>query len=249
MHGAAMKQYLFFVLALLMLALPLNAGPFIDLENGLVFTGLNDVRIPGKYGTRLSLPGVLDNDPSYFIRARAGWTIKDQHTISVLAAPLKIDYRGNPSGFIYFRNRLFFPYVPIKATFKFNSFRLTYRYDIVKNDKIEFGLGLTGKIRDAYVRFDSMGIKTTRPDLGFVPLINVRLQWMFVHDLSFLLDADWLAAPQGRAEDILFALQYHAGERVLIRAGYRILEGGADNKSVYTFSLFHYLTFGTTVMF
>jgi hypothetical protein len=228
---------------------PLSAGPFIDLETGPVFTGLNDARINGRYGTRLSLPGTFNNEAWYFIRAKAGWTIKDRHTIYVLAAPLKIDYQGNATRFILFRNRIFFPYSPVTATFKFNSWRLTYRYDIVRNEKIQFGIGLTGKIRDAYIRLDSMGFKTTRPDLGFVPLITVRLQWMFVPGFSLLIDADWLVGPQGRAEDILFAFQHHINETVLIKAGYRILEGGADNRSVYTFSLFHYAVIGTAITF
>ncbi len=240
----------FYILVLLaILVAPLAAGPFIDLETGPVFTGKNDARIPGNYGTNLSLPGVFGNEPWFFVRAKAGWCIKDRHTIYVLAAPLKIDYAGGSSRFIWFRNRIFFPYAPTTATFKFNSFRLTYRYDIVSNDTIQFGIGITGKIRDAFVRLDSMGQKTTRPDLGFVPLITVRLQWMFIPGFSLLVDADWLVGPQGRAEDILAAFQYHISDRILIKAGYRILEGGAKNIRVYTFSLFHYAVFGTTIMF
>jgi hypothetical protein len=242
-------KFLVYIIALMALSPSLYAGPFIDIETGPVFTGLNDARITGKYGTMFSLPGTLENREWYYLRARAGWTIKDRHTISVLAAPLKIEYDGNSSRFLVFRHRIFFPYVPMRAMYKFNSWRLTYRYDIVSNDTIQFGLGLTGKIRDAFIRLDSMGVKTTRTDLGFVPLINTRLQWMFAPNFSFLLDADWLAAPQGRAEDILFALQYHIDKNAIIRTGYRILEGGADNRSVYTFSLFHYLVFGATILF
>lgn len=244
-----MKTIFFALILSIIAAVPLMAGPFLDLETGPVFTGMNDVRIPGRYGTRLSLTGTLNNSPWYFIRARAGYTIKERHNIFVLAAPLKIDYEGKPDRFIVFRNRLFFPGIPLRATFKFNSFRLTYRYDIVKNNTIEFGIGLTGKIRDAYVRFRTLGFNTTRPDLGFVPLINMRLQWRFASPVSLLIDADWLAAPQGRAEDILAALQFHVHDNVVIRAGYRILEGGAKNRQVYTFSLFHYAVFGTTAMF
>ena len=184
----------------------------------------------------------------YFIRSRAGWVIQDRHSISVLAAPLKIEYAGSPSRFLVFRHRIFFPAVPTTASFKFNSWRLTYRYDIVRSDQVQFGIGLTGKIRDAYIRLDQSGSKTTRTDLGFVPLINVRLQWMFVPGWSMLLDADWLAAPQGRAEDIIAALQYHLRDRIVFRVGHRILEGGAKNCRVLTFSLFHYVVFGTTVL-
>ncbi len=245
-----MKKLIYYIVtAITLLAVPLQAGPFLDLETGPVFTGMNDVKIPGNYGTQFSMPGVLGNEPWYFIRAKVGWTIKERHSLYFLAAPLKIDYEGTSSRYILFKNRIFYPYVPITGTFKFNSWRLTYRYDIVKNEIIEFGIGLTLKIRDAYIRLDSMNFRTTRTDLGFVPLIAIRLQWMFVPKFSFLLDADWLVGPQGRAEDILFAFQYHINKNVLVKVGYRILEGGADNTKVYTFSLFHYAVFGTTVMF
>ncbi|MDM7987063.1 MAG: hypothetical protein QUS13_07005 [Smithella sp.] len=244
-----MKRNILTAFIMLLAAFPVYAGPFIDFENGLVVTGLNDARIPGNYGTRFSLPGTLGNEPSYYIRAKAGWTIKERHNIFILAAPLQIHYDGNSSRFLIFKQRIFFPIAPLHATFKFNSWRLTYRYDIVKNDKVQFGLGLTGKIRDAFIRLDSMGTQTTRPDLGFVPLINVRLQWQFHPLFSFLVDADWLVGPQGRAEDILAAFQYHMTDNVILKTGYRILEGGAKNSKVFTFSLFHYAVFGMTVMF
>ncbi|MBF0363909.1 MAG: hypothetical protein HQK49_23015 [Oligoflexia bacterium] len=56
-----------------------------------------------------------------------------------------------------------------------------------------------------------------------------------------------MAAPQGRAEDIALKFNYVATERAKIYFGYRFLEGGADNKDVYTFALFHYLIAGLRV--
>lgn len=244
-----MKHLSFITVLFFLAAAPLAAGPFIDVETGPVFTGMNDIKINGRWGTGLSLPGTLGNDPTYFIRARAGYTFLDRHSIYALAAPLKVDYAGTPSRFIVFRNRIYFPYAPMTASVKFNSFRLTYRYDIVRNDTVQFGLGLTGKIRDAYVRLRQTDINSTRTDLGFVPLITVRLQWLFVPQWSLLIDADWLVGPVGRAEDALVAVQYHINKNLIVRAGYRILEGGADNKQVYTFQLYHYAVVGLTAVF
>ena len=64
-----------------------------------------------------------------------------------------------------------------------------------------------------------------------------------------MLDGDALAAPQGRAEDVLSAVAYQISDKFKIKAGYRILEGGADNDEVYTFSLFHYATLGIMINF
>ena len=42
---------------------------------------------------------------------------------------------------------------------------------------------------------------------------------------------------------------YRLSDRIGIRAGYRILEGGADNDEVYNFSLFNYASVGITYTF
>jgi hypothetical protein len=42
--------------------------------------------------------------------------------------------------------------------------------------------------------------------------------------------------PQGRAEDVMLALPWDVGEAITLRAGYRMLEGGADNDEVYNFA-------------
>jgi hypothetical protein len=58
--------------------------------------------------------------------------------------------------------------------------------------------------------------------------------------LSAILDADALAAPQGRAEDVALKMGYRVGGRWTASAGYRMVEGGADNDKVYTFAWLHY---------
>ena len=80
--------------------------------------------------------------------------------------------------------------------------------------------------------------------MGFVPIINFRFLWKVDDNFGVLLEGDALAAPQGRAEDILVAATYKLSDNLKIRAGYRILEGGTDNKEVYNFSLFHYASVG-----
>jgi hypothetical protein len=67
--------------------------------------------------------------------------------------------------------------------------------------------------------------------------------------MSVLLEADALAAPQGRAEDAIFALQYIINPRATLRFGYRILEGGADNDNVYNFTLLNYVVLGGVITF
>ena len=80
-------------------------------------------------------------------------------------------------------------------------------------------------------------------------LINFRLLWKVNEKFGLLLDGDALAAPQGRAEDVLIAATYKLSGNFGIRAGYRFLEGGADNDEVYNFALFHYASFGISYTF
>lgn len=53
---------------------------------------------------------------------------------------------------------------------------------------------------------------------------------------------DGLAAKQGRAFDIALKLKYQFSKNRTIGAGYRMLEGGADVKDVFSFAWFHYAT-------
>jgi len=226
-----------------------NAQALIDFESGLAFTGYNDVRIPGDQGTFFSLKDDLQSKTKIFYRFRAGYTINSRHTISLLYAPLETKSEGIVANDISFDGVVFPSDVQINGTYKFNSYRLTYRYDIVNRARFVFGLGFTAKIRDAGISLSSSGLNAEKTNVGFVPIINFRLLWKMNDKFEFLLDGDALAAPQGRAEDILIAASYKLSDNLGIRAGYRILEGGADNDEVYNFALIHYTSVGITYTF
>ena len=137
----------------------------------------------------------------------------------------------------------------VEGTYTFNSYRLTYRYELYLSKNVEFGLGFTGKIRDAEIKLSNENQEAVKDDFGFVPLINFRFHAKLYKNLGFLLAGDALAAPQGRAEDILSAISYEMSDNFKLKFGYRILEGGADNDEVYTFSLINYILLGVIVSF
>ncbi len=217
---------------------------YVDVETGVVFTGYNDVRIPGNQGTLFSLKDDLDARANLFYRLRASYVHRERHYFSLLYAPLTVRSEGTLDEPISYQLVTFQRFTPITAYYTFNSYRATYRYDFVKRPRLEFGLGFTAKIRDAEIRLESADISASKVNVGFVPIVNFRLNWFFTDDASVLLVGDALAAPQGRAEDILLAATYRVSKHAVIRAGYRILEGGADNDEVYNFALFHYATVG-----
>jgi hypothetical protein len=237
------------LLLILFFIYPLNAeGPFFDLEMGAVFTGRNDVKIPSRYGTNFSLRGSLHSPPEFFYRTKVGAAGK-RYAVYFLNAPLDIEARGQTSRFINFNNCIYPPGFKLKSHFVFNSYRLTYRYNIIADKNIALGLGLTAKLREAHISMETLGISRRRRDVGFVPLVNISLTLKLDKKLSLAIDADALAAPQGRAEDVSTAIQLHLTKNLTYRIGYRMLEGGAKNSSVYTFSMFHYALFGLTLTY
>ena len=241
-------QFSILIIAYLLFFLPsAKAQLSIDVEGGAVIAGYNDVRVPGDQGSLFSLTNDLNAKPNAFIRLRAGYTIKSRHTISVLYAPLTVKSDGSATFPIDFEGITFPANTPLDASYTFNSYRITYRYDIVKKPKFEFGLGFTAKIRDAEIALKGDGLSAKTTNVGFVPIINFRFNWKANEKLWILFEGDALAAPQGRAEDVLIAATYKLSDKVALKAGYRILEGGADNDEVYNFSLFNYAVLGLSI--
>jgi hypothetical protein len=126
---------------------------------------------------------------------------------------------------------------------------VTYRYEPVRSTNWTFGFGATAKVRHAAIRLRQGGMMAEKTDVGVVPLVNVKLERRLGGSASLLVEGDALAAPQGRAEDIFAGVSIDAGRRWSIKAGYRLLEGGADNDEVYTFAAVHYLAAGVGIRF
>jgi hypothetical protein len=221
----------------------------VDFENGAAISGYNDVRIPGDTGTLFSLTDDLTSDTAYFWRVRADFRLAPKHVLSALVAPLTIHAAGTFDQPVSFAGATFAPGVPTTGLYVFNSYRVTYRYEPVRRENWTFGFGITVKIRDAETRLDAGGTSAAKTNVGAVPLVNFKLERRLGTRATLQLEGDALAAPQGRAEDIFAGILVHAGKRWSIKAGYRFLEGGADNDEVYTFALVHYVAAGVVVRF
>lgn len=231
-------------------ALSLSAQAFVDTEAGFAFTGYNDAAIPADTGTKVSLAKDTPAGPVPAFRVRTGYTFTDRHTVSLLAAPLTVKGTGKADYDISYQDTFFPAGEELTSIYRFDSYRVTYRWDVVKSDKLDFGFGLTGKIRSADIAIAGKSGYANRTDLGVVPLVNFRLDWRFADPFSFLIDGDALASPYGRAEDVLVALAWRKSDSATLRLGYRVLEGGSDGGgNVYTFALFHYATAGITLTF
>ncbi len=223
-----------------------NAQLWVDAESGLVLgTPYNKISIPNGAGTEFDLgQDNFEIQPIAFFRGRIGYTWNDRHTITALYAPLTATYKGQFNEGVTFNGQNFSPEQPITAKYQFNSYRLTYRYGLVRREHFRLDLGFTGKIRDADVRMISNTQDTHFSNVGFVPLLNLMVEYLPSDRWRFMLEADALAGGPGRAEDVFLGLVYQASPALGIRAGYRVVEGGADVKSVYNFTWINYASVG-----
>jgi len=226
---------------------PAMAQIVLDLEGGRVFPGYNDVRIPGNSGTEISLYDEIETDAAWYGRLRAGYLIGERHFVSVLAAPLRVRGTGSVNRDVSFDGTVFPANTPLESTFQFNTYRAGYRYDFYKSARGVIGAGITLLVRDAYIEIEGGGQSAKNSNLGFVPLIHFRILGMFVPAMGVLIEGDALASSQGRAFDIFTGLVFPVTPDITVKAGYRFLEGGADNDKVYTFSLFHFAALGVEV--
>jgi len=228
-------------------AVSTQAGWSVEVESGAALNGYNDVRIPGNTGTDFSLTDDLTSDATAYFRGRATVDLGKRQRLSVLVAPLRIEAAGRVDRPIEYNGVTFAAGSDLRSRYRFDSYRLTWSYALVQSDRLRFDLGLTGKIRDAGIRVESSDQTTEKTNTGFVPLIHFALDWSLSPRYGLLFRGDALAAPQGRAEDVLAAIYTDLTNRVRLRIGYRLLEGGADNDEVYNFALVHYLGAGLTV--
>ena len=236
--------------SVLIVHLPVAAnGVEADFEAGVVAASRNDVRIPGAGGTNLSFVDDLSAGPAPVFRLRVGYRFADRHLVTLLYAPLRLNATGVLDRDVIFAGQNYPAGSALLGVYRFDSYRLTYRYSFVRNETVEVAAGFTGKIRDAEISL--YGPQTARKtNTGFVPLLNFHFEWRpGGGSFGLVLDADALAAPQGRAEDILLAATWAASDAILVRVGYRTVEGGADNDEVYNFTWLHYAVSGVELRF
>ena len=230
---------------LLFLPLAVHAQFHADVETGLVFSSpYNIIRVPNAGGTTLDLATDLETQRTLFYRLRAGYTFGKRHTVSVLFAPLSVDSKGVLNKDVLYDNERFAAGTDLTGTFKFNTYRLTYRYELVRNNRFRLGVGLTGLVRDAAVRLRDENQSRTFDNFGVVPLLHYNLWWNPARRLLVLSEADASYARQGQAFDVFAGVGYRFSERLAAKAGYRVIQGGANVERTYTFSWLNFASVG-----
>jgi hypothetical protein len=208
-----------------------------------VWQSRNDIQIPNtQEGTRFSLVDLAGSGPNIAPRIYFSWHINERHGLRLLLAPLSFTENGKAANTIDFAGESFGADQTIEATYKFNSWRLTYFYRLKKSEQWKWWIGFTAKIRDAKIQLQQSGISAQKTNIGFVPLLHLRGEYNFNKKWWLLLDVDALAGGPGRAVDLAVKLGYDINDQWQVSGGYRTVEGGADVEEVYNFAWFHYVT-------
>lgn len=244
------KRYYIFLVAFILLSYTnAQAQPAFDIEGNYVFAvPYNTVRIPAEGGTEIDINNDLNRKETFTYRVRVNYTFNDRHVISALYAPLTIKSSGTFGRDVVYDDAVFTAGQPLTARYKFNSYRLTYRYMFVRRDHLKIGAGITGKIREANIAISDGDKEADFPNVGFVPLVNFYAEWRPGNrKFAAIIEGDALGSPQGRAEDIFAGVSYLVTKCTQVKAGYRFLEGGADVEDNYNFAFVNYVAVGAII--
>ena len=214
--------------------------PFgIGLETGGVSFSRNDIRIPNDTGTRFDMTELTGSGPDFFVRLDGHWDINDRHGLRLVLAPLEVSGTGDLPGQTSFAGETFAAGAT-QGTYKFNTYKITYRYTFVDRPNLRWRVGFTGVIRDANVELRQGSLRANDDNVGFVPALHLSGDYRLAERWMLRFDFDGLAGGPGRLFDVALKLDYALNDNWRIGGGYRTLEGGADTDDVYSFGWLHY---------
>ena len=226
------------------------SAPVMELEVGPTWQTRNDVRIPNDNpGTRFALDDISGTGPWLGARLNLLWDFRDRHGVRFLYAPLSYEETGIAERNVDFAGESFVDGQALQSRYQFDSWRLSYRYKLLENDSFGLWLGATLKIRDAEIALRQGNRFAKDDDLGFVPIAYLAARYRLGERWYVNAEMDALAGGPGRAIDLGLRLDYQAGPRWTIGAGFRTLEGGADTDEVYNFAWFNSVVLATRISF
>jgi opacity protein-like surface antigen len=252
-YGAVMIRHA--IAAALALAAPAaasaqNASAWrVELEAGATFQTRNSAQVRGDTGTRFDLDRLQGSPVSPLLRAAVEFDPWARHGFRVAYQYLRNEGTGTLPGVTSFAGGVFQPGVATKGEYRFDTWRATYRYTLWRGETLRVRIGLTGLLRDAEIRLTQNGQTRRDADVGFVPLLHASFDWRFAPRWTLMGDIDALGASQGRAVDLGLRVAHDVSRSWQVMAGWRFLDGGVDNDSVYNFARFHSLTAGLAYRF
>ncbi len=221
----------------------------VELETGALWFSRNRARIPSDTGTTVDLRDLTGSGGDPYVRLYVAYEFNERHSVRLNLAPIRETGTGTLDRTVQFDGEQFEADTPTRASYKFNTYRLTYRWMFHRSGDWDLGLGAALLVRDAHIALRQDNVRAKKTDLGFVPLLHLYGAYHLTDRTSLVLDFEGAAAPQGRAADLAIQLRHELPTGWHVYGGYRTLEGGADNSSVYTFAWLHHAAVGVGYRF
>jgi hypothetical protein len=86
------------------------------------------VRIPGNTGTEFSFKDLTGSGPYAAGRFTFDWNFLERHGLRLEVVPLRIDGTGTFNQPVSFAGTTFSPGTPTEGKYKFDTYRVSYRY-------------------------------------------------------------------------------------------------------------------------
>ena len=211
----------------------------LEFETGAIWQSRNQIQIPDSAdGTRFNLADLQGNGPEAHRRVELTWNVNHRHALRFVYAPIGFSGSGSFATPVRFAGGTFTPGSPVDSDYKFDSYRLTYRYLLYESDRWRWRIGATAFIRDAKVELRQAGRVASDSNIGFVPLLSAGVKYAIAPRWTALIDFDGLVSTQGRAIDAAAKIRYDLSDAWYVSAGYRVFEGGVDNDT-YAFGWYN----------
>ena len=103
---------------------------------------------------------------------------------------------------ISFAGTTFSPGTPTEGKYKFDTYRVSYRYLFLNKNSWRMHVGATLLVRDAKIELEQSGLKASDSNVGVSPLLNFSTEWAFAKRWAAIFDFEGLAGGPGRALDL-----------------------------------------------
>jgi hypothetical protein len=233
---------------------PLSSTPRLLVETQVAWQGRNDVQSPNDAGgTRFALDDITGDGPAIAPRVSMRWPLPQRwgdgrHEVELLLAPLRLEETGRSASAIRFEGASFVPGT-LRGGYRFDSWRIGWRWRWIDRPELVVRVGATAKIRDAQIELVQGTQRASKDNTGFVPLLHASVERPIAVGWSWAADIDALGGGPGYAIDAGAVVRYAFEGPWLVQGGVRFLDGGADNDEVYAFARFTGLTLGIAYRF
>lgn len=221
---------------------------------------LSNFGVFGTNATRIDFKDAAGQDVLVpYTRWSAELDLGRRHTFVFLIQPLSTEGTRTPPTDERYEDVTFRAGVPVRTTFSFPFYRLSYLYEVAQGERGYLAFGGTAQIRNADYRYEQLdGTRFSRgSSVGFVPAIKARGELAVTRDAFVGFEMDGIYAPisvlNGSDNETVGAIldaSIRAGVRVHERAdvflNLRYLGGGATNEDPnnYSKNWLHFLFVG-----